>query len=1635
MRSFLGRAVAVILGIGLIVPVVGIGERPARGLDPLSVPNFTLASGANPYLFRLNFTADSRARYEVRVYNYVGATAYVFSSDYTPGTDVSRIADPSPSANCATVAGNLPAASGPASFPYCNIFSNSPELRRTAIRVTLVVYNRSTNVALPESPKSPYIGFLGLAAGTPTVVSNASGASVQLNAEKSLAAKSATIDFYRSDDYSTIFSTRQQTAMELQTNAPVSLPKGYSYSVQMKLVGGVVGQDFWVDSPRVAVTLAPFYVPTTPNSVTNVALRSTSSNQLVVSWTPPSGGPTVGSYRVALSENRTTWVYGNVSTVSAPATSLQIDGPAAGGNFIQGTRYYARVEARGVSPDNGYSAAAVSTEAVAPGYAPTAPDVTYTAADGKISAKWSVSYDGGLALLGYDIEVDRDGTRVLTKSASGNFTSGELLGLTNGVKYTVRVRVKNSAGWSAYSDDATVTPLGTPEPTTQDATAISATTATVAVKFNAKGISTDLYVEYWAGEGAAPSSPSRVLVQSGVTSDGFVGAAVLSKLSPGTLYSARAVGMVGYTRYAASTWVQFTTTLATPTITSTTATATTGTITWATPQPPANVDYSWNVWVEKQGVYVDGCKNVRSTESTASCEVLQLNEKTLYGVRIQANVVGGMYSGGASLVATGSLTTKATQSMYSNEGSMPKLYVGMPDLALGTYVTASSGLSVVITSSTPTTCVVTNMKLVPKAAGTCILSAAQAGDSSFAAAESRDMTLTIAATQEISFSLTAYSSKTVSDSPFSIATSASATSGLSVSFDSSTPEVCSVSGSTVTPLKAQTCTIVASQAGNDSYLAATNVVRSISIGRGTQSTLVLTATTKPFNEAITDVVAGGSGTGVVSYTVSGSGNTANCQAIPFGIAAGQPGECSVVATKAGDADYLSKSSSSATMTFTKAAQTIYVPQLKDALQGSTVGVNAVATSGLTVAVVSKTTGVCTVASGVITLNNVGTCTIEATQSGSSNYEAATAVTRSLESNTKATPQTGNLFREVRTYVIGDTVQFEVQATVNTSLGYRQSDVPGTFSWYSDRPDLLSFADPSVGTATILGRGPVPIQVYYLFTPTGSSAATHNPASGGASLIVSRTPQPLVLAPQTVAYDGPARLSVTGVLGTGRLSYNFSPTDENNLPAAARNADCTITGTTVTRTAPGSCVVRATLDMDDIYETASAVREFVFTKKPQELRVDNTSILEALTYADKDRTIDLSTMIASSQGLTPTVSTTSSACSVSAGVLSIISAGVCTLDLAQSGSDTVVAATYSFSFRIGKAVQSSVSLATRTGTYGSVIDLVSEGGTGAGSVAFEVADGTATGCRMTGSQLVSTTAGTCLVTVTRAGDDNHLEEVSPPTAVILGKIGHTLSFSFDSLTTVAAGASAIDLTRYATVSSGLTTRFRSATPDICTVENAALTALVLGECLVESWFEETETYVGIAARSAGLTVTARSSTSTQADPTAAGPTASVATKPAPPRSVVLKTKGSRVLEVSWLAPESAGKDISYAVTLQPGGRTCIATTLSCVFSNLDPSVAYVATVVAVGSGGRSDSVSSGSLAPIVQIVPGRSVALRSLIPSPPKGVQTWKATGACSVRGRQLVVRAKPGTCRVTLTIAGKPPTKPKILRFIVKVSK
>jgi hypothetical protein len=127
----------------------------------------------------------------------------------------------------------------------------------------------------------------------------------------------------------------------------------------------------------------------------------------------------------------------------------------------------------------------------------------------------------------------------------------------------------------------------------------------------------------------------------------------------------------------------------------------------------------------------------------------------------------------------------------------------------GPYVMSPSGL-VTPTTATPSVCYGAGFYITIISGGTCTLNYASPGDANYLPSDVYTLSFEISRTAQ-TVSLTAPS--TVALAAKSVALSATASSGQLVTFLSSTPNVCSVTGSSLNLLAAGTCHITASQIG------------------------------------------------------------------------------------------------------------------------------------------------------------------------------------------------------------------------------------------------------------------------------------------------------------------------------------------------------------------------------------------------------------------------------------------------------------------------------------------------------------------------------------------------------------------------------------------------------------------------------------------------------------------------------------------------------------------------------------------------------------------------------------------------------------------------------------------------------
>ncbi len=196
-------------------------------------------------------------------------------------------------------------------------------------------------------------------------------------------------------------------------------------------------------------------------------------------------------------------------------------------------------------------------------------------------------------------------------------------------------------------------------------------------------------------------------------------------------------------------------------------------------------------------------------------------------------------------------------------------------------------------------------------------------------------------------------------------------------------------GSATAPTNAGTYAVTANCSSTTNYTAVTSASAGNFVINKINPTLSVTNSPVSYNGSGQSATVSCTGGGSVSNILTG-GSSSQTNA----------GTYAVTANCAASTNYSAVTNASAgNFVINTASQTITFNSLSNKVNGDApFSVSATASSGLTVSFNSQTTGVCT-STGTngttITILTAGTCTIQATQSGNSNYAAATSVNRSF----------------------------------------------------------------------------------------------------------------------------------------------------------------------------------------------------------------------------------------------------------------------------------------------------------------------------------------------------------------------------------------------------------------------------------------------------------------------------------------------------------------------------------------------------------------------------------------------------------------------------------------------------------------
>lgn len=484
---------------------------------------------------------------------------------------------------------------------------------------------------------------------------------------------------------------------------------------------------------------------------------------------------------------------------------------------------------------------------------------------------------------------------------------------------------------------------------------------------------------------------------------------------------------------------------------------------------------------------------------------------------------------------------------------------------------ASSGLNLTYSSSDVSVATIDGNTVTLVGVGSTTITASQNGNGNYYAASPVDQVLEVnMGTQSITFG--PLDAKTFGDAPFDL--TATASSGLAITYSSSDETVATIEGSTITILGAGSTTITASQTGNINYYPASSVDQTLIVNKADQSIAFDPLATDTYGDAPFVLTAIASSGLEVSYSSSDE-SIATIDGDVLTIVG--VGSATITASQSGNDNYYAATDIDQVLNINRADQIITFDSLSPITYGdSPFTLSASASSGLEISYSSSDGTVALVGGNTVTIVGVGSTIITASQAGDDNYYAATPVLQVLTVN-KANQTITFSPLDPKT-IIDD--PFDLSATASSGL-----DVT-----YSSSDETVATIDGN--TVTILALGTTTI------TARQAGNDNYNPADSiNQILTVNKADQTITFNPLPAKMMGDGPFELTAV-ASSELDISYSSSD---------GTVATVDGNTVTIHGVGTTTITASQDGDDSYFPATPVDQSLVINSPEALSIKQANI--------------------------------------------------------------------------------------------------------------------------------------------------------------------------------------------------------------------------------------------------------------------------------------------------------------------------------------------------------------------------------------------------------------------------------------------
>lgn len=807
-------------------------------------------------------------------------------------------------------------------------------------------------------------------------------------------------------------------------------------------------------------------------------------------------------------------------------------------------------------------------------------------------------------------------------------------------------------------------------------------------------------------------------------------------------------------------------------------------------------DYMANTYVVKH--------NFRMEDAGAEVNGLTLSGNgKIYGV---TNIGGGFRDLGYGALfeydpASGSFTTKI---VFDRENpNLPSLMVAglvyvipqtisfnIPDQSYGdppftiSFTGGASGIPVVFTSSNHAVATVSGNTVTIVGPGTVTISASQAGTGNYLSAPNVSQTFTVHNRVNQAITFTTLADKNVGDAAFDL--TATASSGLAVSYASSNGSVATVSGNTVTIVGGGTTIITASQVGNASYYAATPVTQILNVNKLNQTITFGPLADKSVGDASFDLTATASSALAVSYA---SSNTSVATVSGHTVSVVGPGTTIITASQAGNAQFNAAALVSQTLTVNKLNQTITFAALADKNSGDPdFNLTATASSPLAISYASSNTSVATVSGNTVTIVGAGTTIITALQAGNIVYNAATPVSQTMTVNKSSQTIT---FSALADRNIG--ANFNLTATASSALP-------------------VSYASSNTSVATVSGNS---------VTIIGSGTTIITASQAGNSSYNAATPVSQTLSVnksnQTITFTALSDKNVNSE------NFNLTATASSSLPvsyASSNTLVATVSGNTVTIVGSGTTIITATQAGNASYNAATPVsRTLTVNKLGQTIGY----FVGRQSYFMGEGPFDLIPTASSGLPLNFTSSDNNIA-TVSGSTMTIVGAGTATITATQNGNDSFNAAVpVSLVITVHKLNQFIIFDLTPKNMGDAAFNLPSTSSAGLPITYISNSPGVAS---ISGNTVTIVAAGTVNITAVQQGNDTY-NAATVTQQLTISKLNQGITFN--SLSSKNMADAAFDLT--GTASSGLPVSYVSSNSNVATVSGSTVTVVGYGTTII------------------------------------------------------------------------------------------------------------------------------------------------------------------------------------------------------------